>query len=466
MVFSSVTFIFVFLPVTLILYYLLRGKARNVWLLITSLFFYAFGGISFLPIMLASIVINYLGGLSMLKFTAEKPRKIALSLFVLANVFLLGYWKYFNFFTDVAEKITGKSFNLQPVLLPIGISFFTFQGMSYVIDCYRKKVTPNKSFLTVALYISMFPQLIAGPIVRYEDICNQLESRQFTVDDIASGLRKFTVGLAKKAVLANSFGVVADQIFNIQPDEHRVIVAWLGIISYSLQLYYDFAGYSDMAIGLGRMMGFTFPENFNYPFISKSYRELWTRWHMTLGTWFREYVYIPLGGSRVSTLRGFFNIFVVSFLTGFWHGADYTYVVWGLSMAIINCIEKATNFPKKLGKFGHIYTLLIWHLTLVVFRSPSITYAAGYIRSLFGLLKISRVGFEPSWYFDRYYVFMLVVGILCSTPLVKNLWIKASGKLSLSSKDLCANVIALVLFAISCMYIMTSTYNPFIYFQF
>lgn len=467
MVFSSVTFIFAFLPVTLIVYSLLRSRARNWWLLAVSLFFYAWGGLSFLPVMLVSILINYAGGMGLIRFRpGTRSGKAWLSFIIALNLALLGYWKYFNFGVSIAESITGRNFGLPQVALPIGISFFTFQGISYVVDAYRGDASVQKNPLIIALYISMFPQLIAGPIVRYRDVEQQIQSRMVTQAEIAAGIRRFTIGLAKKAVLANSFAVNADKIFAMNPWQNTPDIAWLGAVSYLLQLYFDFSGYSDMAIGLGHMLGFRFLENFNYPFISKSAGEYWRRWHMSLGTWFHQYVYFPLGGSRCSTAKIYRNIIVVWFLTGLWHGADWTYVVWGMLYCLAIVLERSTGFHKKLGPFAHVYVMLLAVLLHVIFRSPDLGYALSYLRSMFGLIRCQNVGFRIGWYLDRYTVFLLVLGAVACTPALRRLWEKLAGHMSEGVRTAAANGITLLLFGICVLYVMTSTYNPFIYFQF
>ncbi len=472
MVFSSVTFIFAFLPLSLAGYYLIRNiKWKNVWLLWVSLLFYAWGGLSFLPIMIVSILINYVGGMGLFMCDERFPEKLNLRKWILLinillNLLLLGYWKYFNFSITILNDILNTSINVPTIALPIGISFFTFQGLSYVIDAYRRDVSVQKNPLNIALYISMFPQLIAGPIVRYADVNQQIEHRTFSSALFASGIRRFSMGLFKKAVFANTFAATADVIFSIDPAHNRVATAWLGILTYMLQLYFDFSGYSDMAIGLGRMLGFHFLENFNYPFISKSVSEYWRRWHISLGTWFREYVYIPLGGNRCSKPRVLFNIFFVWMLTGLWHGAAWTYVIWGISLGLIMIFERQTGFTKKLGLFGHVYVMLYIFLAHVIFRAESLTYGWHYILSLFGLLHQTEVGFEVSYYINRYLLFMLFVGILGTTPVYRKALTKVMSSLSNETAALCTNLIALCMFAISIIYVTTSTYNPFIYFRF
>lgn len=470
MVFSSVTFIFFFLPVTLIGYYLLGKKARNIWLLFASLFFYAWGGLSALPIILVSIIANYFGGYFVDKARVCENYKLEKAIFVLTialNLLLLGYWKYFNFTLGILDHfIPGITNRFDEVILPIGISFFTFQGMSYVIDVYRDKVPVQKNILKVGLYVALFPQLIAGPIVRYTDINEQIDVREHNLEDFMIGVRRFIVGLAKKVIIANQVGLVADRIFDAPPFENTIIIAWIGAISYMFQIYFDFSGYSDMAIGLGRMFGFHFPENFNYPFISKSITEVWTRWHMTLAQWFRDYVYIPLGGNRVSKWRWIFNTFCVWFLTGLWHGANWTYIAWGLTFFVLIMFEKGTGFPQKLGRFAWIYTDFFFLLGVVIFRADSLTHAWNYIKSMFGILPLHNVGYGWQWYVDRYTAFIYIVAAFASTPILKKIVPKIQEKVGDTWYHLLCNVSAFALLGFSLLHVITDTYNPFIYFQF
>ena len=403
MVFSSATFLFTFLPVTVTVYALLKQPARDIWLLTASLLFYAWGGPVFLPVMLLSIGINYFGGMGFLLFagSGNPARKAWLTLIIACNLLLLGYWKYSNFGVSELENFFHTDLGLPEVALPIGISFFIFQGMSYVIDCYRGTVPVQKDPLRIALYISMFPQLIAGPIVRYSDIRTQFDRRIVNADTISSGIRRFSLGLFKKAVIADNLAVCADDIFGRSPLHNTPAVAWIGILFYVLQLYFDFSGYSDMAIGAGRMLGFSFPENFRHPFISTSVSEYWRRWHISLGNWFKEYVYVPLGGSRRSGMRTIANLMIVWFLSGIWHGADWTYILFGVSFGVLICMEKL--FLKKAadrlcgpGRIGrvskqlvsHLYLILATLLIMVLFRANDLNHALAYYRSLFGLLPV------------------------------------------------------------------------------
>ena len=351
MVFSSVTFLFVFLPVVLFVYYLLDNRLKNLFLTIASLFFYAWGEKKMVMLMIFSIGINYLGGIIIEKSVLKnnnKLTKLYLTIFISINILTLGYFKYSNFFIDTINDLNFfKSLDFEKVLLPIGISFFIFQGMSYLIDIYYKNVNAQKKLISLALYISMFPQLIAGPIVRYVDVSKQIDSkREFNAKKFTEGIIRFIKGLFKKIIIANQLGFVADIVFN-NSLEVGSFALWIGVICYSFQIYFDFSGYSDMAIGLGKMFGFDFLENFNYPYISCSLREFWQRWHISLSRWFKDYVYIPLGGNRVSTLKVYRNLFSVFLLTGFWHGASWSFIVWGLFHGVFLASEHA-GFSKIL----------------------------------------------------------------------------------------------------------------------
>ncbi len=468
MVFSSVTFIFFFLPLSLLINYLLKEKIRNYWLLFVSLFFYLWGGISFLPILLFSIFLNYIGGMGIHLIDKKgcRGRKAWTAFIIACNIILLIYWKYLNFLSGYIEDFFNINLELKNILLPIGISFFTFQGLSYVVDVYRRQAPAQKNIFYVGLYISLFPQLVAGPIVRYGSINQQLEQRTASVSKFAGGMRRFSIGLAKKAIIANTLAVNADAVFSLPPEQNTVLVAWIGIISYTLQIYFDFSGYSDMAIGIGKMLGFTFPENFNYPYIASSVTDFWRRWHISLSSWFRDYVYIPLGGNRCSKSRWVFNLFVVWSLTGIWHGANWTFLIWGWIYFVLLLLEKLTGFHKKLGILSHIYTLFFVMTAWVFFKSPSIEYAVLYLKSMFGILPIHSISFNHLWYLDSYQLFMLVIACIGSTPLCKVLL----GKIKENTKDeiyaALSSSVSLVLLGISMIYVVTSTYNPFIYFQF
>ncbi len=462
MVFSSFVFLFAFLPVTLFFYYVVFKKSllwKNITLLIVSLFFYAFGEPYIVFLMILSILFNYLFGLVINKV---HHRKLLLFITIIFNFSFLFIFKYFNFTVDNIELITGRTFNTVNIALPIGISFYTFQALSYVIDVYRGDVKVQKNPFYVALYVAFFPQLIAGPIVRYSTIEQQITERNITSGALftSGGVERFILGLSKKVIISNNVGFMADKIFSLSSQELSSPLAWLGALAYTLQIYFDFSGYSDMAIGLGLMFGFKFEENFNYPYISGSVTEFWRRWHISLSTWFRDYVYIPLGGNRVSKSRNVFNLFVVWFCTGLWHGANWTFILWGLYYFVLLIIEKNTHFEKKLKGFSHVYTLLAVMLGWVLFRSDNISIALNYIKTMFTFTPPYAFS-DFMWYIGNFLVF-LIAGIIFSFPIVPALrkfdnkkWYPAFKTVSL-----------ILLFTLTLSFMFRSTYNPFIYFNF
>lgn len=467
MVFSSSVFLFVFLPIVLIIYSVIPTKLQNFWLLFSSLFFYLWGGTQFFPIIIFSILINYLGGMCLASIHKESHRKAVLATFVGMNLLNLGYWKYTNFLMDIIRQITNFDIGIETIILPIGISFYTFQGISYIIDVYRRDVEVQRKPIYVALYICLFPQLIAGPIVRYSDIADDISNRKRTLDNYEQGIIRFIVGLGKKAIVANSMGAIAEPIFQAPPDENTVAIAWIGAIAYSLQIYFDFSGYSDMAIGIGRIFGFSFPENFNYPYISKSITEFWRRWHISLSGWFRDYVYIPLGGNRKGNV--YINLFIVFLLTGIWHGANWTFIIWGIYYGIFIVAERWAKKYIKIhipGVISHVYTLLIVVIGWVIFNATSLKHAWQYILSMFGMLPLGKVRYTHEWYLNRYNIFLFLIAIIVMLPLGKNVWKSMKEWLpELAWKMLCYAGTGMLL-VISMIYVMTSTYNPFIYFQF
>lgn len=473
MLFSSLVFLFIFLPLVIFFYYISPRKIRNLVLLIFSLFFYAYGEPKYIFIMLISISINYIMGILVDKYRSEKNIiRILMFLTVAMNISIIGYYKYADFLISNINEISSQNFQLLNIIMPIGISFFTFQGLSYVIDVYRKNGRVQKNPLNVALYISFFPQLIAGPIVRYETIAEQINFRQETLSDFSYGIERFILGLSKKVLIANTVGLIADEIFNTELGNMSVALSWIGIISYTLQIYFDFSGYSDMAIGLGSMFGFKFLENFNYPYISKSITEFWRRWHISLSTWFRDYVYIPLGGNRVKTVRFLFNIFIVWFLTGLWHGASWSFILWGLYYGVILIIEKVLlgKYLEKLPiLFQHFYTVFLVIIGWVLFRSENILYAKDYLGVMFGLGDYPFIN-NKSLYYLIEYKFAFIVAILFSMPIypyiakkmecIKNKWVE------IIVRDYLKAIILIFLFLLSIMYLINSTFNPFIYFRF
>ena len=476
MLFTSTVFMYLFLPITLLVYYVFLRKSRmlqNVFLLFVSLFFYGWGEPKFVLVMLLSIVANYIFALLVNRFKNKGKKglcRLIIALTVIANLSILFIYKYLNFTAGIIENLTGADFGIPQIALPIGISFFTFQAMSYVLDVYRDKGAVQKNILNVGLYISFFPQLIAGPIVRYETVAEEILHRKETLDDFFNGFARFIYGFAKKVLLSNNFAIVADMAFDSARDGNELSVAfsWLGAIAYTLQIFFDFGGYSDMAIGLGRMFGFHFLENFDYPYISRSITEFWRRWHMSLGTWFRDYVYFPLGGSRVNKPRLILNLFAVWFLTGLWHGANWTFIVWGLMYFVLLVIEKLTGFYQKdktiISKILlSIYTLFFVIMGWVVFRAESMTDAINYIQTMFG--------FGASSFVDPLFLqclqqlsVWLVIGILLSTPIVP--YLKKKLPQNNMVLDILYIVFMVVIFVIATSSIVSSSYNPFIYFNF
>ncbi|WP_299252267.1 MBOAT family O-acyltransferase [uncultured Cytophaga sp.] len=477
MLFSSIIFLFLFLPLTLLGYYLIPEKYKNYWLLFTSLIFFAWGGVSETVILIISIVINYYFGIAIQKYIDTKKSYLFLFWGVTINLLILGVFKYANFFVGNLNQILSvfEMPNLQQtrIALPIGISFYTFHSLSYLVDIYKKKSTAQKNILDLSLYICMFSQLIAGPIIRYSDIWRQLTERVHTLSKFASGTQRFLIGLGKKVLLANTFARIADDLFGGNVDNLNAPTAWLGIICYTLQIYYDFAGYSDMAIGLGRMFGFEFMENFNFPYVAKSVTDFWRRWHISLSSFFRDYVYIPLGGNRISERKTYTNLLIVFFLTGFWHGASWTFILWGLFYGIFMVIERL-GFNKILERIwqpiANLYTLLIVMFAWVLFRADTLAYALSYWKALFNF-NVSQN--ETNLFFsfmDRELVLTLIIGILGALGFF-NLFKNPIQKLSSSTAFTYSfNTVSVLFYAfiliMSSMYLIAGSYNPFIYYRF
>ena len=419
MLFSSIPFLYYFLPSVLILYFIVPKKLKNTVLMLSSLVFYGWGEPKYVVLMIASIVIGYFSGILIEAFSQKKLSKVFLGISVAVNLGFLAYFKYADFFIQNFNAVTGLSIPLLRIALPIGISFYTFQILSYTIDVYRKDVPAQKNIINLAAYITMFPQLIAGPIVRYSDIAKQLEERTHSFENFSKGIRRFILGLGKKILIANSLGELCD-VFKAS-DDKSVLFYWLYAVAFGLHVYFDFSGYSDMAIGLGRIFGFRFSENFNYPYISKSATEFWRRWHMSLGTWFRDYVYIPLGGNRVSKPKWFFNIFVVWFLTGFWHGAAWNFIIWGLFFAVLLIVEKVflLKYLDKSKVISRVYTLVAVGISFVIFNATDMKEAFSYIGGMFGAGDLPLVSTEFFYYLKSFAV-TLVIGIIGATPIVKN----------------------------------------------
>jgi len=478
MVFSSTIFLFLFLPIVLAVYYLLDKHYKNTWLLMVSLFFFFWGEKKNIVIILVSIIINYSFGLfihayrNRQSFVRYGGGRIIISLGIIINLALLFFYKYLDFSINTFNNLFRMSLPLKNIALPIGISFFTFQGMTYIIDLYWGNTEVQKNPLKVALYISLFPQLIAGPIVRYKDVASQLSCRISSCDKFYSGIKRFVAGLAKKVIIANTVASVVDNIFANPYSENTFVTAWLGIICYTIQIYFDFSGYSDMAIGLGRMFGFEFLENFNYPYISKSITEFWRRWHISLSSFFKDYLYIPLGGNRKGNV--YINLIIVFFATGLWHGASMNFVIWGLWHGLFIIIERQFRnrgivlFGKIPNLFKNVYTLLVVIIGWVLFRSDNLKYAAGYLRIIFGLQKPDMVGFTTAYYIDAFLILVLVFGCILSCPvinIIKKYLETLEGKTLIIAKTI-EGIFVLFLFIMSSILVITSNYNPFIYFRF
>ncbi|NLL39223.1 MAG: MBOAT family protein [Clostridiales bacterium] len=466
MVFSSLLFMFIYLPVVLAVYYLSPHKWRNLWLFVVNLVFYGWGEPVYIFLMVFSITVNYIHGMLIGKHRANDrlARRLVISNTII-NLALLMFFKYFDFIASNLSAIPGLSF-IQPIglTLPIGISFYTFQTMSYPIDVYRGDADVQKNYISFGTFVALFPQLIAGPIVRYKDIASQLSFRSNSAGQFASGVRRFTVGLGKKVLLANNIGMLWDIYYSTPVSQLSTLGAWLGILAFSFQIYFDFSGYSDMAIGLGRMLGFEFLENFNYPYISRSITEFWRRWHISLGTWFRDYVYIPLGGNRRGTGRTFLNLFIVWSLTGIWHGASWNFLLWGVYYAILLMLEKAFLL-KVLDRaprvISHIYTLLLVVIGWVLFAIEDISHCASYLSVMFGLDGVGLISQEALYYLKSYGPTLIILAI-ASIPAMKQL----SEKLPVRLWRAAVPALIAIVLVLSTGYLVDSTYNPFLYFRF
>ena len=466
MLFSSVSFLYYFLPCVVILYFAVPKCLKNSVLLLSSLFFYGWGEPKYLVFMLISITQGYVFGILIEKHRDKKRSKVFLTASVFFSLLLLGYCKYADFFIENFNALTGLSVPLLKIALPIGISFYTFQTLSYVVDVYRGGVAAQKNYIDLAAYIAMFPQLIAGPIVRYSDIARQLKNREESLNGFALGIRRFIIGLSKKILIANILGELVS-IFKAS-DEKSVLFFWLYAVAYLLHVYFDFSGYSDMAIGLGRMFGFRFAENFNYPYISGSITEFWRRWHMSLGSWFRDYLYIPLGGNRVGRARWLLNILIVWMATGFWHGAAWNFVVWGLMFAVLLVVERLwlLKLLEKSKVLSHLYVLFFLTLSYVVFDASSLTGALTYIRAMLGTLDFPAVTFESVYYLKSYLI-VLLTAVVGATPLPKRLAAAAEHGRHTGAVFHIAEPIALMaLLAVCTAFLIDGSFNPFLYFRF
>ena len=477
MVFSSPFFIFFFLPITLALTYLFKNsRYKNLLLLIISVFFYVFGEGELILLMFGSITLNFFLG----KWVANSTKNTAITVGVIVNLLILIIYKYSGFIVENINPLLGllkiHTIPKPEIKLPAGISFYTFHSISYLIDVYRKDNKVQKSYVDMALYISLFPQLIAGPIIRYKDIAWQFSKRAFKAHRFQLGVERFIIGLGKKAIIANTLGYNTDQLFVHNPSELSTPASWLAIVSYSLQLYFDFSGYSDMAIGLAKMLGFDFLENFNFPYKAKSIKEFWTRWHISLSNWFRDYLYIPLGGNRVNTLRLYLNLSIVFFLTGLWHGASWNFIVWGMIHGFFMIMERLwlSRVLVKTGFFQHIYAMFVVMIAWVFFRIDTLPNAIVFIKSLFGTGNSSII--TAKTYLSREYTMALVVALLLSVNLfnisVRQMVFKVIRSKTFEISFVKSSVRSLksfgliIIFIYACLIVVSSTYNPFIYFRF
>lgn len=464
MVFSSLPFLFLFLTVVLLVSHLLPFKFRNFFLLLANLVFYAYGEPVYVLIMIASILVNFFAGVLMDKQPTQSRRRAVLVVGIVLNLAALGVFKYAGLFVDTLRGI--PAFSSLPevnIALPIGISFYTFQTMSYTIDVYRDDAKVQRSLVNFGTFVTLFPQLIAGPIIKYKDLGDQIDHRTHSPEQFASGVQIFVVGLAKKVLLANNIGKLWDTILALPARELTTAGAWLGVAAFAFQLYFDFSGYSDMAVGLGRMLGFEFMRNFNYPYIAKSVTEFWRRWHISLGTWFREYLYIPLGGNRVSKPRLFFNLLVVWAATGIWHGASWNFLIWGLYFAVLLILEKAflgKLLQKLPAALQHLYTLFLVLVSWAIFAVEDFGHMGAYLKAMFGLGG-GLTNDNVSYYFFSFLP-MLIIAAVASTPLAAKLWKRLPEKPRLALLP----ILLLAGLVFSTAYLVDATYNPFLYFRF
>ncbi len=458
MVFSSVLFLFKFLPIALLIYYIVPARFKNLALVVFSLVFYSWGEVRYFPLMAATIVINYLASLGMSRWRERKGiKRLMLWICLVWCIGSLLFFKYSDFFISNVNGILGTQIPALALTLPLGISFYTFQTLAYTIDVYRDEVETERNIINFGAFVVMFPQLIAGPIVNYKDISRELHSRRIEADKVSEGIKLFVFGLGKKVLIANNIGALWTQVESMGFANVSSALAWLGVVAFSLQIYFDFSGYSMMAIGLGKLLGFEFPQNFNFPYISKSATEFWRRWHITLGAWFKNYLYIPLGGSRKGKARTYLNIFVVWATTGFWHGASWNFVIWGLFFCVFLIIEKAWlyKYLEKGKVWPHIYLIFIVVVSWAIFSTTDM----GALGELFG--KLFSFSGGTDWiYYLRNYVVSFAVAILCSIPLISKLYDKIKKSMVVET------VILLAIFGMSVAYLVDATYNPFLYFRF
>ena len=465
MLFTSISFLYYFLPALIIIYFITPKKYKNIILLIASLLFYFYGEPKYVFLMIAEIVIAYTGAILIDKYKNQSKNILIITLFI--HVLLLIIFKYTDFIIQTINDISNANIKLLNIALPIGISFYTFQIISYVIDVYNGKVKVQKNIINLATYVSLFPQLVAGPIVRYQTVEKELDDRVHSFNNFAYGIRRFSIGLAKKVLIANALGELCTKAFVL--NETTVIFYWIFGISYMLQLYFDFSAYSDMAIGLGRIFGFNFPENFNYPYISKSITEFWRRWHISLGTWFKDYVYIPLGGNRDGKYKQIRNILIVWLLTGIWHGANWTFLIWGLLFGIILIIEKIflNKFMEKLPSFiKRIYVLFIVMILFIIFNSDNMTVALTNIKGLFGMNKEVFIN-DYTLHYLKSYLPLLIIAFLGATPFIKTLIDKLrKNKYVNNIINILEPILIVIILVVVTSYLIDNSYNPFLYFRF
>lgn len=466
MLFSSISFLYYFLPIVLIVYFVIPNKAKNLVLFLSSIFFYFWGEPVYTLVMVFAAFSGYIHGLLIDKFRGKVGSKVALISSLVVGLGLLGFFKYTDFFIENINTLFSSNINLLKIALPIGISFYTFQILSYTIDLYRGNTAVQKNFLDFATYVVLFPQLIAGPIVRYVDVENELKSRKHSIESVSYGITRFIIGLSKKVLLANTLGEFCEIVKT--SDDPSVVFYWLYAISYALHIYFDFSGYSDMAIGLGKIFGFNFPENFNYPYISKSITEFWRRWHISLSSWFRDYVYIPLGGNRVSKLKWIRNIFIVWGLTGFWHGAGWNFIMWGLLFAVMLLLEK-TVLKSILEKtpviLKRIYVIFILLISWVLFDATSITVAWERIGYMFGK-DLPLISTETIYYALSYLV-VFIIGFIACTPICKNVLMKLKANETIRNEiNFLEPFTLLILLTLCTSYLIDGSFNPFLYFRF
>lgn len=458
MVFSSILFIFKFLPIAMGIYFLTPKNFKNLSLLIISLVFYSWGEPKYFLLMIASILVDYFISINIEKYRKNKKiKKILLFISIIFNIGILFFFKYINFFIENINFIFNMSFENIKISLPLGISFYTFQTMSYTIDVFLGKIKAEKNIINFGAFVCLFPQLIAGPIVKYIDISKELKNRDINLDEIQEGIRLFILGLGSKVLIANNIGSLWNEVETMGFNNISTILAWMGIIAFSLQIYFDFNGYSLMAIGLGKILGFNFPNNFNYPYESRSITEFWRRWHITLGQWFKEYIYIPLGGNKIGRIRNCFNLFIVWFLTGFWHGASYNFILWGLYFFILICIEKfgLLNFLNKYKFISHIYTIFFILIGWTLFSITDLNYYINFIQKMF----IFNSGSEWIYYLKNY-IIIYIIAIIFSTSFPQKIYNK------FVKSNIVDTIVLITVFLLSIAYLVDSSYNPFLYFRF